>query len=112
MSEKDEQIARGVLVCEVWSDVLQKDSEDVMEAVRENENLAEEFDSLLLGESHEFGRVIADHFGLPYHPAGNSIKLGQPYGSRYQQAWIDVGVEPSTAEKIANAVVFGVLGRE
>lgn len=109
--EKDEFI-RGVMACQVWAKVVKEPPEEIAQLARENEEIGEEYDKLLEGEDHEFGLKMADHFGLPYHHAGDSVKLGRPYGERYRKAWVELGVEPSMAEKIANKVFLGVITNE
>lgn len=109
--EKDEFV-RGVMLVQVWAKVVKEDPGDLANLAKENREICEEWDKAMKGGKHEFGVKIADHFGLPYHHAGDTIKLGRPYGERYRRAWVDLGVEPSMAEKIASSVMFGVLSRD
>lgn len=107
-----DQFIRGVMACQVWARVVDEDAEELAELARSDDELAPEYEKMLEGEEHEFGVKMADHFGLPYTYAGDKVKLGRPYGERYRRAWVDLGVEPSMAEKIANSIFFGVLSRD
>lgn len=110
--EEQDMFVRGVLLCQVWASVVKEDPDEIAELAQTNDTIAEEYDKMLAGDDHEFGIAIADHYGLPYSHTKNGVRLHSPYGKRYRQAWVDLGVEPSMAEKIANAITLGVLSDE
>lgn len=111
--EEKEKFIRGVMMSQVWAMVVEDaEPEDIAALHEEDERVAEEYEKLLDGEEHEFGVAVADHYGVPYTPTKNGIKLQQPWGKRYEKAWVKLGVEPSIAERVANAVFFGVMSRE
>lgn len=110
--EEKDQFIRGVMICQVWAKVVKEDAGEIAELAESNDEIAEEYQKLLEGEDNEFSLRMADHFGLPYTHSKNGIKLHSPYGKRYEKAWVELGVKPSMAEKIANAVTLGVLSDE
>ena len=100
--EEKDRFIRGVMTFQVWGITLRKDPAEVGRIVNSDDGeLIEEYKKLEAGEDHEFGRAMADHFGLPYQYAGDTIKLGRPYGPRYQKAWKELGVAPSDSERAA-----------
>lgn len=109
--ERDEFIC-GVMAAQVWAYVVEEDTEDLLEEVRENEKLGEEYDKVLNGEEHEFGVAVADHYGLPIRYAGERVILPRKYKHRFNKINRKLGIEPSLKEKLANAIFFGVMGDE
>lgn len=65
-----------------------------------------------MAQSQESGQqhVVVDDMGARI--GGTFGSREEAWGERYKQAWVDAGVTPSTKEKIANSVFFGVMGRE
>jgi len=107
--EKDEFV-RGVMLAQIWGHVLDRDTGEFMDEVQEDEQLAEEFDKAMLGEEHDFGRAVVDHYGIPVSEYGDRVTLSRKYQNRYDEALENLGIEPSTAEKLLNYVTLGVLG--
>ncbi len=97
----------------VWAYVVDENTEDLLETVEANEELEAEYENLLAGEEHEFGRAVADHYGIPYQFAGDRITLNKKHARRYRRIQEKLGIEPSMKEKLANALLLkGLTGGE
>lgn len=110
--EEKDKFIRGVISMTVWSHVVDEPPIDVMRKASKDPDASREYDKLQEGEDHEFGVAMADLYGIPYRYAGDSVKLEYPWGKRFKDAWVKVGVEPSLAERIVNTAFLGVLSRD
>lgn len=110
--EEKDQFIRGVMMAQVWAKVVKEPPEEIAALHKEDDEIAEEWRKLTDGEPNNFERMVADYYGVPYRfTSDDKIRLQHPYARRYEKAWVELGVEPSIREKIANAVFLGVLSR-
>lgn len=110
--EHRDTFIRGVLACEIWAYVLDKEPVDFVDELQDGDRLEAEWTKAMHGEENELGEAVADEYDIPYQYYGDRLVLDKEYQRRYRTAFSELDIEPSWQEKLVNTTFFSVMGRE